>query len=320
MNETLVADRVALAAVDAPADRTLVVDEAIRLGRPTPPLLAWSLGAAATPRCRLDGADVTDAIAAEDLRTAGYVRPLPWIGLAEAFSLEVDLDDADGLLLLEGSLNFPNASALYAASQAGVSPIGGRLEVREGVTWRELTPDCGVPAGFFKEVVVDLRAFRLRGPATLRLTTNLQVSWDRVAFFRDVVAIPASAFVPVPLVRAVKSWHGIVREVKGADNRWREYPHDDVDGRSDWRGHGGPVTPDGDVADLLDSPDGHVAFVRAGEEVQLGFDGAALAPPAPDMFRHHVLLTRGWVKDADPHTAQSLSVLPLPEPGKATYP
>jgi hypothetical protein len=222
--------------------------------------------------------------------------------------------------VLSGALNFPNSSSLFGAFQAGVHPQTPRLQVREGDSWRELTPDCGVPAGFHEDVVIDLRPWLAEGPATLRITTNLQVSWDRAALWRDAEAIPFGDGVAVPLLRAEKTWLGIPREVKGPGNRWREFPRENLVGASDWVVQGGPHTPRGDVAPLLAAVDHDVAIVRPGEEIQLAFDVGALPAPEEGRERTLVLRTHGWVKDADPHTAHSASVAPLPRPGEPLYP
>jgi hypothetical protein len=63
-----------------------------------------------------------------------------------------------------------------------------------------------------------------------------------------------------------------------------------------------------------------LAFVRPGEELLLAWDAGTLPAPLPGQSRTFILATHGWVKDADPNTALSSSLLPLPVPGRPTYP
>lgn len=319
LNESLLADRVAMFAIDEDERRSIVVDEGVRLASPPPPFTAWSLGEPLPVRALVDGRDVSAVLAAEDRVVAGWSEATPWIGLAEAHVLELDVPRGARLLVLTGSLNFPNSSSLFGAAQAGVHPMPPRLELRERGRWREVSVDCAVPAGFHKDVVVDLAALDVDG-GRLRITTNLQVSWDRAASFADARVVEASSIRDVPLLRAEKRRCGILAEVKGPGNRWREFPHDVLDPQPAWLPQEGTVTPDGDVLELVDTADDRVAVVRPGEEIVIAFDDAALPPVPPGLARTHVLSTRGWVKDRDPHTALSGSVDPLPVRGSATYP
>lgn len=315
LNETLLADRVGMLAFDHPDGTALVVDEGVRLAAPPQPLVAYAVSGALPVAARQAGRDVSAALRERDGDVAGWTEALPWMGLAKEHALELSLPARDGILVLTGSLNFSNSQNLFAASQAGVRARPARLEVRDGSRWRELTPDCGAPAGFHKDVVIDLRPLALPDAPTLRITTNLQVSWDSAVLWRDVATVPGRE---LPLLRAEKRWLGVPRETKGPQDRWRSFEREALDGASPWIRQAGPVTPDGDVRAEVREDDDAIAFVRPGEELLLAFDAAALAPPAAE--RTHVLSTHGWVKDATPHTALAESVLPVPKAGAALYP
>ena len=325
LNESLLADRTSLIAVDLEPGRSLVADEGVRLATPPPEVQLWSVGPGEAPRAaRVDGRDATRALSALDRQVAGWSEPTGLLGLAHRHSLELDLAESEGLLVLTGSLNFANSTNLYAAHQRGLGLEPVRLELRTAAGgWKELSPDAGAPAGFHKDLVVDLRALGLAGPATVRLTTNMQVSWDRAALHRDARPLPfgSESLQEVPLIRAEKRWLGIPREVQGPENRWREFPLDEgLVGRSDWVHQGGAATPDGDVRDLLGADDMELAIVRPGEAIELGFDASALPPAKDGEARAFVFSTRGWVKDADPHTLHSATIEPLPVPGQPLYP
>jgi hypothetical protein len=283
------------------------------------PFGAWSLGAAIPVVARQDGRDVSRALAAEDDAFAGWTHRTPWVGIAEPHALELDVPAGARVLVLTGSLNFPNSSSLFAASQSSTSLEPPKLEVRDGSRWKQLAADCGAPAGFHKDVVIDLASLHGK-PATLRITTNLEVTWDRAAAYADARAVDAAAFRELPLVRAEKQRCGIPSEVQGPENRWREFPHDILDARPSWLPQAGSVTGQGDVRDLVAEQDGALAVVRSGEEVLLGFDESSLGEVASGKTRTLVLRTFGWVKDRDPHTALSESVDPAPRVGSETYP
>jgi hypothetical protein len=57
----------------------------------------------------------------------------------------------------------------------------------------------------------------------------------------------------------------------------------------------------------------------SGDELTLRFN-AALKPVAEGFERDFLLLVDGWAKDADPNTAFSRSVEPLPFHGMSGYP
>ncbi|MEM7248964.1 MAG: FG-GAP-like repeat-containing protein [Acidobacteriota bacterium] len=321
LNESLLADRAALSAWEHDAGTELLVDEGVRLLVPPPALQAWEVRSGVPVRAaRLDGRDVTAELAAEDREVTGWVTATRWLGLAEPFVLELDLAETAGLLRLAGSLNFSNSTNLFSASQAGVGPQPPRLSVLKGERWEELAVDAGVPAGFHKDLLIDLKALGLSGPQRLRLETNLQVSYDQAVFYEQARVLPAERRRVAPLIRAEKRWLGIPGEVQGPQNRWRSFPREGLVGASDWVEQDGERTGDGDVRTELATTDRDVLVLRPGEEVLLGFDVAALPAPDAGRVRTHVLDLHGWVKDFDPHTMHRESVGPLPTEGAVFYP
>ena len=318
LNETLVADSVSLLAIDHDVSRSIIVDEAVRFAAPPQPLVAWQVSEAAPLTVR--PSDALSALATANGVVAGYREALPWIGFAEPHAVEIELASSTGILVLTGSLNFSNSPNLFAAHQAGVSPQPPTLQVRQGATWRDVLNDTGLPAGFHKDVVIDLAALKLPPRPVLRIATNLQVSWERIAHYADAVRADEGALRALPLLRAEKRWLGIPREVSGPEGRWRSFPRENLDGASPWAAMPGPSTPIGDARAELASPDGAYAIARAGEEILLAFDDGALGPPPSGMRRTRVMWTRGWVKDALPHTAGAPSILPMPIAGQVMLP
>ncbi len=86
-------------------------------------------------------------------------------------------------LLLIGWLHWGNTSTNLARSQdpAG-APLFPVLEVLDGLGgWRRTAVEVGLPAGKTKPVVVDLTGVVDPADPRLRLTTDFEVYWDRIA-------------------------------------------------------------------------------------------------------------------------------------------
>src|SRR5262249_7347885 len=82
----------------------------------------------------------------------------------------------------------------------------------------------------------------------------------------------------------------------------------------------GKLTRYGDVGSLLESDDDHLCLVGPGDEIRLEFD-AERTPALPSGWtRSFVVRTIGYCKDADPFTATSDTIEPLPWRGMPEFP
>ena len=82
----------------------------------------------------------------------------------------------------------------------------------------------------------------------------------------------------------------------------------------------GLYTRYGDVAPLLDDADDRFAILGPGDAVMLAFEAADL-PPLPDGWeRSYFFFAHGYEKDMDDHTAEPLTVDPLPFRSMSAYP
>ena len=68
----------------------------------------------------------------------------------------------------------------------------------------------------------------------------------------------------------------------------------------------------GDVTPLLRAIDDRLVIMGSGDEIALTFPAARLPALPRGWTRDFLLLVDGWAKDADPNTAFSQSVEPLP--------
>ena len=121
-------------------------------------------------------------------------------GIAEDHFVEFDLGaeiprDTPSWLVANGWI-YPTDSSINVAIGQGtrIQPRGLALEAQdEAGRWVVVSPDLGFPAGKNKTILIDLGQVNAAGVAharRLRLRTNLEVYWDRLAV-ADAVERPA---------------------------------------------------------------------------------------------------------------------------------
>jgi hypothetical protein len=263
---------------------------------------------------------VTDLLRAWDRRTVdSFQRTSSWTGYAEEHGIVLDFGarlrdfgPADSLVLcLAGWVEYPYSQTNYAASTAGVAllpPVVERL--RDDGTWDVIEPHAGYPAGLPRMTTLDLTG-KLTGPrCTLRLRTNMECYWDQAFIAVRDPAAPVRV-KSLPVARATLGYRGYCREVSPDGRLPLLYDYEYVDPAPLAR-MSGRLTRYGDVAELLRSDDDRLCLVGPGDEVRLAFD-ARQAPALPEGWtRRYVLRSVGYCKDADPATATSDSIEPLP--------
>jgi hypothetical protein len=147
----------------------------------------------------------------------------------------------------------------------------------------------------------------------LRLTTNQEIYWDRIAVvYAD--SPPAVHTTRLPLARAELQARGFAPPPPGPQRQ----PHYDYERRSpfwDTRYLLGNYTAFGTVGELLATADDGLAIIGPGEEIQLEF--AARVPALTRGWRRRLVLeANGWAKDMDLYTADGATLEPLPVSGK----
>ena len=123
----------------------------------------------------------------------------------------------------------------------------------------------------------------------------------------------------LPVARAVLGHRGYTREVSPDGRLPLVYDYDHVDPAPLAR-MSGKVTRSGDVTRLLRTDDDRFCVVGPGDEVRLEFEAKGLPPLPAGWTRGYVLRTFGYCKDADPFTATSDTVEPLPWRGMPAFP
>ncbi|HWE36226.1 MAG TPA: FG-GAP-like repeat-containing protein [Isosphaeraceae bacterium] len=330
MSEVSYFDRLTLDVVDATPGVDVGLDErfAPTGPRPSGEVIPWRKTIEPVRATDLKGKDITAVLRRFDRRTADDFRLLnKWVGYAEEHGIVLDFGDRLAklgpderiVLALAGWVEYPYSQTNYAASTAGVALKPPVLERRRADgTWELVTADVGYPAGLPRLMTLELPGKALGPGCVLRIRTNMECYYDQ-AFLavRDRSATLKVSTLPVS--NAVLGYRGYMREVSPDGRPPLLYDYDSVD-PAPLVGLAGTLTRYGDVAPLLRDDDDRLCLVGPGDEVRLEFDATSLPPLPEGWTRRYVLRGVGYCKDADPFTAASDTVGPLPWKGMPPYP
>jgi tetratricopeptide (TPR) repeat protein len=342
MEEVNFVDQVRLVAVDHPANAAVYPNEGFLS---TPPFAQAKTIVAASARPLAGawddhGANVLPIL---NQRPSGsgsgaaptYVRDftnLPFAGFANQHTLTLDLGawstDKPLRLLLHGFIEYFSASSMYSAWQAGLSPIPPYVEAQlpDG-SWRKVIDDMGFPAGLPRTVVVDLTGKLPVGARRIRITTNLQIYWDRAEV--DNEGSPATAAsapstkvrqTELPLSRATLAFRGYPQQLDGRTPGDLTYNYQQISATGPFVPHWGSYTRYGDVTPLLHDVDDAYVIFGTGEDMDLEFAASALPPLPQGWSRDLFFYANGFVKDMDFYEASPFAVGQLPFHGMSTYP
>ncbi|AMV36329.1 CRTAC1 family protein [Planctomyces sp. SH-PL62] len=332
MDEVAYLDHLTLDVVDRPPGVSVALDErfAPTGPRPTGELRAWRTAVDPVRATDLKGNDETETLKHWDRKTVdGFARLSGWVGYAEEHGIVLDFGDRlsgfatdDRLLLvLAGWVEYPYSQTNYAAATAGVALSPPAIErLRDDGSWETIEPHAGYPAGLPRMTTLDLSG-KLDGPrCVLRIRTNMECYYDQAfVAVRDAEAERSLRTTSIPVARAVLGARGYTREVSPDGRLPLVYDYDYVDPAPLAR-MSGRLTRYGDVAALLRADDDRLCVVGPGDEARIEF-AADAPPPLPEGWsRSFVLRSVGYCKDADPFTAGSDSVGPLPWRGMPEFP
>ena len=324
--ETHFFDHVALMAVDHPATSEVFVDERFALPPPKPAVHATTPLQPVAGAWDDQGRDVSDLVRVRDGRYLGTFELGAYQGIAEDHYVEIDLGETlpqrDSLWLVASGWIWPTDSSINFAIKQGaqVQPRGLSLEVPDGQGgWRVVNPDLGFPSGRTKTILIDLSdVFRPGTPHRVRLRTNLEIYWDRLAWATNP---PEAASVKTHRLQAdaARLRHrgfSVTHKANRASPGLPDY--NELAGTTPrWFDLTGYYTRYGDVRPLVTSSDDRYVIMNAGDE--LVFQFPALPPPPQGWTRDFVLIGDGWVKDGDYNTGFSKTVRPLPYHGLSDY-
>jgi tetratricopeptide (TPR) repeat protein len=323
MEEACYLDAARLVAYDLPSGWSMTLDERMGVNDPQPTGKAVFFQrfilpiSAANDRAENATAAIAkaDHVAAEpgkrDPRFVGFCRE-HWLTL----KFDQPLDGAGGepVLVIDGWVEYPYSQTMFAAWQAGVTYDAPTLEARgaDG-KWVVVLEHFGYPAGMPRQMSVPIPRQKLPpGTRELRLRTNLEVYWDRIAVAWSE-ACPEAKRIELPLRRALLAETGFARRQTFAQRR-PFYDYSKRDPLWDAAHQDGFYTAFGAVQPLVQKTDDAVAIFGPGEEVELGFEERSPAPPA-GWQRSWVLELAGWCKDRDLYTRDGQTLEPLPKRG-----
>ncbi|MEE3001450.1 MAG: FG-GAP-like repeat-containing protein [Planctomycetota bacterium] len=318
MEETCYLDAASLVTWDLPPGWSMAVDERMGTGLPTPTGAPFFYRRSIDPvRVHAAGKDVTiEILHAEgtpvdpgelDGRFIGRVVD-PHVVVIE-FEEPIASGGQSPFLLVDGWVEYPYSQTMFAAWQAdaGYDPPSLLAEDHAG-RWHMILPKVGYPAGMPRQMVIPLEGL----PAScrrLKLSTQLQVYWDRVQLaWRE--PCPEARRTVNPLQSAVVLDAGFPARTTGD---WFK-PAYDWSRRAplwDTRSHPGYYTRFGEASELVLEADRSVAIFGTGEALRLRYVPEPVAL-MEEWTRRHILDLHGWCKDMDMATAGGEKVLPLP--------
>ena len=271
------------------------------------------------------GNDMTETVRALDGRYVDTFGEGQYQGVARSHYLQIDLGkdfptSQPVYLIAQGWLHPSDSTVNVAMSQGHherPQPLSLSVQNADG-TWRVVRPNLGFPEGRNKTCLIDLTGLiRPGAPKRIRLSSNLEIYWDRVQWAQGLpdAKIRVSTLAPAY-----------------ADLHYRGYSVIHQNGHSSpeipdyrellattqiWRDLTGYYTRFGDVRPLLRQIDDRYVIMNAGDELALRFPAPA-SPPA-GWVRDYVLAGDGWVKDGDFNSVDSATVRPLPYHARRQY-
>ena len=321
MEEVAYLDAARLHVHDLPPGWSLALDERMHTGggpAPTGEPVFYRDATLKTPVRAVNerGEDVTGALREADFEAApAGERDWRFLGrLAGEHVLTLDFDevinpaDTRPVLIVDGWVEYPYSQTVFAAWQAGADYAAPTLEARADGRWQTVFEHFGYPAGMPREMTLPLDALPA-GTTALRLRTNLEIYFDRIAVAAAEAPPDNAASRVLEIDRARLARTGFARR-DTLDQRRPYYDYADRTPFWDTKAPTGYYTALGSVGELVADADEAFAVIGPGEEVHFEFPAPA-EPPAG--FRREVVLeVRGYAKDMDLYTRDGETVGPLP--------
>lgn len=319
MEEICYFDAVRLVAYDVPPGWQMTLDERFGGLPPLPTGKPRFFRRELLPTVAVNdrGEDVTDLVAARDRRAAPLHRSdRRFVGLTNPHAVTLTFDrPLDQLtapvLVFDGWVEYAYSQTAFAAWQAGLIYQEPTVEARgSDGQWHVVAERFGYMAGTPRQASVPLPCEQLPiGTRQLRIHTNMQIYWDRLAVI-DVEENPNVRRRDLPLQVARVDDVGFSTRTL-YDQRYPVYDYDRRPPLGDTRHPAGFYTDFGDALELVAATDDALAIIGPGEELHLEY-----AAPQDDLpagwTRYFILESDGWCKDADLFTKGAGTVEPLP--------
>ncbi|MDC0935786.1 hypothetical protein OAS39_05835 [Pirellulales bacterium] len=322
MEEICYFDAVRLVAYDLPPGWQLTLDERFGAADPLPTgrPLYYRTRHLPTQAINDRGDNVTEHVAAVDRIAAPLAKSdRRFFGLTDqhsvTLSFEQPLDELRSpILLFDGWVEYAYSQTAFAAWQAGEHYTEPTIEAQDADgKWQTVCERFGYMAGTPRQSTMPLDRSRLpAGTRNLRITTNMEIYWDRLAII-DAEDNDQVRHHELKLSTALVDEVGFSARTL-LDQRYPIYGYDNRPPFGNARHPAGFYTRFGDAQALVEATDDTVAIIGPGEELHLEFELPAI--PLPNGWtRTFVLEADGWCKDADLFTQDAGTVEPLPTRG-----
>jgi tetratricopeptide (TPR) repeat protein len=327
MEEVNYIDQVRLVAIDHPEGTEVYPNERFlnqapfASGEPVISTAAHPLAGAWDDK----GRDVSELLRTRDHNYVRDFTNLSFAGFANQHTLTLDLGQwsaANPLrLLLHGFIEYFSASSMYSAWQAGLQPMPPYVEAQlaDG-SWKRVIDEMGFPAGLPRTIVVDLTGKLPAGTRRIRLVTNLQIYWDQALIDNGPKAPQLMQKTELPLASAHLAFRGYPEQIDGKTPGDLTYNYQHMSQTGPFTRSRGSYTRYGEVTPLLKSVDESFVIFGTGEDMDLEFSTASLAPLKPGWKRDYFFYANGFVKDMDFYEASPFTVADMPFHRMSTYP
>jgi tetratricopeptide (TPR) repeat protein len=326
MEEVVYLDQVKLLAVDHPADAEVYPNERFLSAPPFPDFAVITSRGARPPSGAWDGRgrSVLPQLLRRDHQYVTDFKSAGFAGFTELHTLELDLgvpyQSGPLRLLLDGFIEYFTANSMYAAYQAGMSPIAPYVEAQDASgRWVKVVDDMGFPAGLARTMVADLSGRLPAGTRRIRIVTNLEIYWDQILIDTTQEKIPVRVS-EVPLAQARLAFHGYPRVIEGKLRSDFTYDYEDASTTGPYARASGNYTRYGDVLPLATQADDKFVVFGSGDEVAVEFEPAALPALPAGWTRDYFFFADGFEKDMDFYAFHGQTVEPLPYHAMGRYP
>src|SRR5580658_6287371 len=326
MEELDYLDQARLIAVDHPSDVEVYPNERFLTNPPFPKFKVVASKDAHPPAGAWDdaGRDVLPLLSEGDQKYVTDFPDAPYQGFAGMHSLKLDLGAWDSSkplrLIMDGFTDYFTANSMYAAWQAGVTPIAPYVEALDNSgKWIRVVDDMGFPAGLARTMVADLTGKLPPGTRYIRITTNLKIYWDRIRVDNSPADLQFRT-TEIPLADASLQFRGYPRVVEGYPRNNISYVYEDVSLTGPYTRQTGNYTRYGDVTELVRTSDDKYVIFGSGDEVAVDFDATHTPELPAGWTRDYFFYADGFAKDMDFYAAHGDTVSPMPFHTLIPYP
>lgn len=330
MEELDYLDQVRLLAVDHPANVEVWPNERFASNPPFPKFAVIVSENAHAPLGAWDdhGRNVLPLLLKRDRRYVTDLPKSPYQGFAGMHSLTLDVGQWNPKkplhLLMDGFTDYFTANSMYAAWQAGITPIAPYVEALENGKWVRVVNDMGFPAGLARTMIADLTGKLPPGTRRIRITTNLKVYWDRIRIDNSSAGLPFHT-TEVPVAGASLDFRGYPRVIEGKPKQGDpvndiRYVYSDVSRTGPYTRQVGNYTRYGDVTPLVRNVDNEYVIFGSGDEVAVSFDASRMPKLPTGWTRDYFFYANGFAKDMDFYASYGDTVAPLPFHTLTPYP